>query len=284
MRYASGVDDFSMGVGGAAGSATEVRHLRESTLERVRLFVNHLGDGFSDLMRYWMDMSRQFFTKDMIIRIIGDDGKELFPLIEKDDLMGQFDYRASVLPSIAGQEDIKKKQDMDLFQLLINLPFVDPQKLTQKVIGGWNWSLDSIVKGEDEAAAPAVGPDGQPIPAEAQPGAEDPMAAMMEGSPELPPPGPGTRNIPPEIANQALSLLRGGATGGMAPGGFAQASTPINLLNMAGTPPTAARIPLPTSNPRGMNRSGKVNTNISTNSNKSNPESALIRRATSLQG
>lgn len=44
MRYSSGVDDFSMGAGGASSSATEVRHLRESTLERVRLFVNHLGD------------------------------------------------------------------------------------------------------------------------------------------------------------------------------------------------------------------------------------------------
>lgn len=132
MRYASGVDDFSMGAGGGASSATEVRHLRESTLERVRLFVNHLGNGFSDLMRYWMDMSRQFFTKDMVIRIVGDDGETMFPLIEKDDLEGKFDYKASVLPSIAGQQDIKKKQDMDLFQLLINLPFVDPQKLTQK--------------------------------------------------------------------------------------------------------------------------------------------------------
>lgn len=52
MRYSSGVDDFSMGVGGGSSSATEVRHLRESTLERVRLFVNHLGDAYSDVLRY----------------------------------------------------------------------------------------------------------------------------------------------------------------------------------------------------------------------------------------
>ena len=44
------------GVGGAAGSATEVRHLRESTLERVRMFVNHLGDAYATMMRYWMSM------------------------------------------------------------------------------------------------------------------------------------------------------------------------------------------------------------------------------------
>ena len=279
MRYASGVDDFSMGAGGGASSATEVRHLRESTLERVRLFVNHLGDGFADLMRYWMDMSRQFFTADMIIRIVGDDGKEMFPLIQKDDLEGKFDYKAAVLPSIAGQQDIKKKQDMDLFQLLINLPFVDPQKLTQKILVDWNWSLDSVVKGEDAPdpamgpdGQPMVGPDGQPIPA------EDPMAALTGGAPELAAPPAGTTNISPDVARQALAMLRGGAT----PPAFAQAASPINLLNQ-GMPPTAPRLALPTSNPRGMNMGGKVNTNTSPSKINSNPESQLMNRASSLQ-
>ena len=283
MRYASGVDDFSMGAGGGANSATEVRHLRESTLERVRLFVNHLGDGFSDLMRYWMDMSRQFFTKDMIIRIVGDDGKELFPLIEKNDLEGKFDYRASVLPSIAGQQDIKKKQDMDLFQLLINLPFVDPQKLTQKILTDWNWSLDSVVKGEDQAQ-PQLGPDGQPmVGPDGQP-MQDPNAGAPATPPDLQPPGAATTSITPDVARSALAMLRGSADQ-MAPASpFGQASSPINLLNMAGAPPTAPRIPLPTSNPRGLNRGGKVNTNISSKPMNSNPESALINRATNLQG
>ena len=283
MRYASGVDDFSMGAGGDANSATEVRHLRESTLERVRLFVNHLGDGFGDLMRYWMDMSRQFFTKDMIIRIVGDDGKETFPLIQKDDLEGKFDYKAAVLPSIAGQQDIKKKQDMDLFQLLINLPFVDPQKLTQKVLTDWNWSLDSVAKGNEEAdqtapvgpdGQPMVGPDGLPVAAESGP-------AEMPGAPNLMPPPQGTTNISPNVAAGALAMLRGGSGGAPAPQ-FAQAASPINLLR-AGTPPTASRVPLPTSNPRGLNRSGRVNTNTSIHSINSNPESALMNRASSLQ-
>jgi hypothetical protein len=277
MRYASGVDDFSMGAGGGASSATEVRHLRESTLERVRLFVNHLGDGFSILMRYWMDMSRQFFTEDMIIRIIGDDGKEMFPLIQKDDLEGKFDYRASVLPSIAGQQDIKKKQDMDLFQLLINLPFVDPQKLTQKILVDWNWSLDSVTKGEEEPQ-PMVGPDGMPIEGGGQP-AEDPSA--MLGAPDMNPPMAQTKNISPDMARNALAMLKGP---GAEASPFAQAASPINLLRAGGMPPTAARIPLPTSNPRGMNRGGRVNTNISTNPQNSNIESQLINRSSSLQG
>jgi hypothetical protein len=232
-----------------------------------------------------MDMSRQFFTKDMIIRIIGDDGKEMFPLIQKDDLCGRFDYKAAVLPSIAGQQDIKKKQDMDLFQLLINLPFVDPQKLTQKVLVDWNWALDSITKGED-AVQPAMGPDGQPMvgpDGQPLPPMEDPNAGAMQGPPQVEAPMAGTKTISPEVAQNALAMLRGGGPSVGAPSPFGQASSPINLLSMAGTPPTAPRIPLPTSNPRGLNKSGKVNTNTSSHSINSNPESQLLNRATSLQ-
>jgi len=47
------------------------------------------------------------------------------------------------------------------------------------------------------------------------------------------------------------------------PSPFGEAGMPINLLQ-AGAPPTARGIPAPkTTNPRGMNRGGKINTNIS---------------------
>lgn len=311
MRYASGVDDFSMGVGGGAGSATEVRHLRESTLERVRLFVNHLGDAYADLMRYWICMHRQFFTEDMTIRIIGDDGRELFPIIEKDDLSGEFDYRASVLPSIAGQNDIKKKQDMDLFQLLITLPFVDPKKLTGKILHDWNWSLEAIAKGEGEEAdqAAMMGEEGMPPGAEGQmpPGMEGMPPEMMQmmggGEPGMAPGGAAgqmqglpvrTKNISPQSVQNIMRMLgKKGSPGqaqGMSP--FAEASSPINLLQAGGPPPTPKGVSaggggrggggMPTTNPRGFNRGGKVNTNIPLKSN-STPESTLMNRAFSLQ-
>lgn len=290
MRYSSGVDDFSMGVGGSAGSATEVRHLRESTLERVRLFVNHLGDAYADVMRYWIDMERQFFTKDMTIRIIGDGGQEMYPLIQKDDLMGYFDYRAVVLPSIAGQQDVQKKQDMDLFQLLVQMPFIDPRKLTSKVLKNWNWSLDSVAKSEEEQS-------------------QDPMQAQLEqmgmaqggGGPAGMPPGmpptgqpagagaPSIQNpyIPNDVLRKSLSMLRNPADAVAAasqPSPFAQAASPINLAKGGGVPPTPRGVQPPggTTNPRGMNRGGKVNTNISTKK-KTSTESNIMNRASSIQ-
>ena len=284
MRYASGVDDFSMGVGGGNESATAVRHLRESTLERVRLFVNHLGEAFSDVMRYWISMYNQFFTEDMQIRIIGDDGKIEFPIIEKDDLMGEFDFKSAVVPAIAGQQDVKKKQDMDLFQLLVNMPFVDPRKLTAKILYDWNWSLDGISKNEEEEGGQTPSPE--EINAMIQSGQITPeMAAqLMGGSPEGPAPigmpeGGGGR-ISPDVINGAMKLMGNPPQGGAE--GFKELGMPINLLQSGQVPPTAAGIP--TSNPRGLNRKpgGKVNTNIPVKQNNST-ESNLLNRAFNTQ-
>ena len=274
MRYASGVDDFSMGAGGGGGtSATEIRHLRESTLERVRLFVNHLGDGYAVMLRYWISMYQQFFTKSMTIRIIGEDGQELFPLIEKDDLMGQYDYKASVIPSIAGKNDIDKKQGMDLFQLLVTMPFIDQRKLTSKVLQSWNWSLDSITQPE-EPAQPPMGEEmmGQEVPPEVAMG----MAGQGMPTNGLPT-GMSGGEVPPDVIKAAIGMLGGQSA---APGGFGQAAAPINLLKAGSLPPTAPKIP--TSNSRGLNRGGKVNTNIPIKTTYS-PEGNLYNRATNIQ-
>lgn len=308
MQYASGVDDFSMGVGGGSSSATEVRHLRESTLERVRMFVNHLGDAYADVLRYWMDMSRQLFTEDMTIRIIGENGKQSFPLIEKTDLQGFFDYKATVLPSIAGQDEVKKKQDMDLYQLLINLPFIDPQKLTTRVIADWGWSLDGITKPEeDAAAAPAVGPDGQPLPEDpnAMPGMPPGMPGMPPMPPGMPPMpagagGPGYHDgmggpgnlVPRSSLHHVLSHLRkaGERSFGSQGSTFTQFSDPVNLLRGGGVPPTTPGAPagdkskysMP--NTAGHNRgTGKVNTNLPSPNKNASVGSSILNRTFNIQ-
>lgn len=287
MRYASGVDDFSMGVNSAASSATAVRHLRESTLERVRMFVNHLGDAYSDVLRYWMDMTRQFQTKEMTIRIIGKGGEELFPLIEPDDLMGNYDYRAKVLPSIAGQVDVQKKQDMDLYQLLIELPFIDQQKLTGRVIDSWGWDLDSILAKDDEKGAGAMNEmDPAMVGGQMPP---EMLAALQQqpGGAEMGAQTPGVqgRTIPTNVLRGALALLRKPGEAGVNAGGasaFAQFSNPVDLLKGGSLPPTTKGVKGQTTNPRGFNRGGAVNTNIPNDTNYST-ESNLLNRSFNIQ-
>jgi len=323
MQYASGVDDFSMGVGGgASNSATEVRHLRESTLERVRMFVNHLGDAYADVLRYWMDLTRQLFTEKMTIRIIGQDGQPAFPLIEKDDFKGLYDYRATVLPSIAGQDEVKKKQDMDLYQLLINLPFVDPQKLTARVITDWGWSLDTISKPEEGNTQ--IGPDGQPIQDQmgmdpnAMAAAGAPAGAAAGAFPALPPGippemmanamqpgvsggpmpatgmgGPGFKGLMPKssLRNVVSHLRRTGESYGSNASGFSQFSNPLNLLQNTGMPPTPKGVPMQDKsknslipNIAGHNRKvgGAVDTNIPARKTTST-QSNILNRTFSVQ-
>ena len=323
MQYASGVDDFSMGVGGgASNSATEVRHLRESTLERVRMFVNHLGDAYADVLRYWMDLTRQLFTEKMTIRIIGQDGQPAFPLIEKDDFKGLYDYRATVLPSIAGQDEVKKKQDMDLYQLLINLPFVDPQKLTARVITDWGWSLDTISKPEEGNTQ--IGPDGQPIQDQmgmdpnAMAAAGAPAGAAAGAFPALPPGippemmanamqpgvsggpmpatgmgGPGFKGLMPKssLRNVVSHLRRTGESYGSNASGFSQFSNPLNLLQNTGMPPTPKGVPMQDKsknslipNIAGHNRKvgGAVDTNIPSRKTTST-QSNILNRTFSVQ-
>ena len=278
MRYSAGVDDFSMGAGGGASSATEVRHLRESTLERVRLFVNHMGDGFADVMRFWTAMYRQFYTQKMIIRITGDDGEPAYPIIEKDDLTGHFDFKANVIPSIAGMNDVKRKQDMDLFQLLINLPFIDPKMLTSKLLYDWNWNIASIAKEEQPPQPqPQMGPDGQPM--QGPPGLAD--MANPGAIPGMPGGPPKTSAISPAMAQQALQSLTGNTeqVGAGRPSPFGEANAPINLLQAGGMPPTPRGVP---AKGGALNRGGKVNTNIPLKET-TNPEAQIQNRAGNIQ-
>ena len=289
MQHASGVDDASMGIQ-SGSSATEIRHLRESTLERVRLFINHLGTAYADVLRYWMDMERQLFTKKMTIRVTGDNGEVTYPLIEKDDLQGFFDYRASVLPSIAGQQDVQKKQDMDLFQLLITLPFIDQRKLTAKVLGDWGWSLDTIAQSSDQQGTQGMqGMPGMPGMVPGQPGMPQDMGAMAAmgmagGMPPQGQPAPQTTAISPAVIQRALAMMRRPGEEEEAQGSaFGQAGIPINLLQ-GGIPPTVRGAAGGPGNIRGHNRGGKVNTNIPTNAkHNANPESALQNRALNIQ-
>lgn len=279
MRYTSGVDDFSMGMGGGASSATEVRHLREATIERVRLFVNHLGESFTTLQHYWISMTQQFFTKDMTLRIIGKDGQVSFPLIARDDVMGEFDFKATVQPSIAGQNEIKKKQDMDLLQLLLNTQgVVDPKKLIAKVLYDWDWDYNELAV-ESQPNSDGQAPQGEPVPQDSG----------------LPPQTPPVGAISPDVMEQAMSLLGGPKLTSSpnlgSPSGFSEAKSPITLdPNMI--PPTApAEVGAPalgrlsiTTNSRGLNRGGgRVNTNIPTGNGNSSVESALMNRSNNIQ-
>lgn len=297
MRYASGVDDISMGQSGTVGSATESRHLREATLERVRLFINHLGSGYSRLMRMWLSMYNQFLSESMKIRITDANGDQSFELIEKDDIKGEFDLVATVLPSIAGRDEVMKKQGMDLFQLLINLPFIDPKKLTSKILHPWSWTLSSISKDESQMAAqPGMpgDPNAQAAGMSGDPNARATPQLDENGMPIQPPPGPAEQiingeapgagtsgGIPQDVIQQALGLLKSGD-----PNQLSGLGAPQNLVrgDISKGAPSTKGVGKSLIKPGGaVNRTGKVNTNVPSSRGASDPQAAILNRTGNLQ-
>ncbi|MFA5376195.1 MAG: hypothetical protein WC455_10670 [Dehalococcoidia bacterium] len=260
MAYATGVDDASRGVQ-SGGSATEVRHLREATLERVRLFINHLGDGYSDLHRLWISMWGQFMSKSMAIRVTGSDGQLSWPVISRDDLKGNYDFKSTVKPSSSGRNDVDKKQAMDLFQLLVQFPFIDKRKLLSMTLVPFAYPVDKLVV-EGQEAMPADGADGQ-APVE-----QNDLQKYLDES--------GTSSaISPEAYNAILKELE---DRGAQQSPFAAASQPM-MLDPNQVPPAAPD----TTNPRGMNRSGKVDTNIPTLRGASDTGASILNQAKSIQ-
>lgn len=272
MRYTSGVDDASMGVGGSGGSATEIRHLRESTLERVRLFINHIGETLSVVEKYWYMLYRQFMTNKMEIRVAGKDGNTGYALISKDDLDGTYDFRSTVIPSIAGQIDIERKQMMDLVQLIREDPSLDQSKVNSLLLSKWKIQLDQLKKTEETQQPGMDGAEGL-SPEE---------AAMMESEYNLgQDPGVNEQGIP----NELIQALAGAEGSGEAPSGFSGMNIPIDLLQ-AGAPPTAPGISGGQGgggdNKAGFNRTGRVNTNIPLGNN-SNPTASILKETNNLQ-
>jgi hypothetical protein len=268
MSFATGIDDASRGVQTGV-AATEIRHLREATIERIRLFINHLGDGYSTMHRLWISMWGQFMTEKMAIRIIGADGLMSWPIIGKDDITGTFDYRSTVKPSESGMNDVGKKQAMDLFQLLVNFDFVDKRKLLAMTLLPFSYPVDKVMSDKEDFPAPdasgAVPQGGQ----DAGSGGE--LDEFLNGD-VLP-----KSNLSQEKIDAIMSQL-GGSTSQSNP--FAAASRPIAL-----SPDVLPEAAPDTTNPRGLNRSaaGKVDTNIASRRGASDPEAALLNQAANIQ-
>lgn len=138
-KFATGIDDFTRGIGGPASlTATAVTAQKESTSDRVKNFVRNMEtEVFSKTMRLWISYIQAFYPTKTISRINDDkdgmneievldvnvrseqDGQIGFPVIEKDDVKGFFDYRIASNSTVAGTQDLKLKKVLELMDRAI---------------------------------------------------------------------------------------------------------------------------------------------------------------------
>lgn len=277
MRFATGIDDASMGVAGASGSATETKHLRESTLERVRMFINHLGYSLTAVQSIWLTLFRKHLSKEVAVLITDEKGYETEEIVTKDDIMGEFDLQATVSPSIEGRVEVEKKQAMDLFQLLA--PYaqqgspLDIMKVLKVTMVPFKIPIESV-RNDEQAALPGGMPGGMPG---ATPGGMPPSAAaLMKAGESSAPAGAGL----PESTYAALADSIEGLipSQGSIPPLTAGVSGDVNPSANPSEPPKGAP---DTTNSRGMNR--RVDTNLPSNRGTSDPMAQIMNKANSLQ-
>ena len=134
-RMATGIDDWSRGEQGPASTtATAVTTQKESTLERIKLFISQLEtDCYQKLMRYWVSMAHDLYESKTLDRIT-DNGIDIETIskgidrpvtirnpkgdiktfVSKDDLMGYFDFRALSMSTLAATKELKLKRILDI--------------------------------------------------------------------------------------------------------------------------------------------------------------------------
>ncbi len=134
-RMATGIDDWSRGIQGpASATATSVSTQKESTLERVKLFVKTLeSECYEKLARYWLRMAAELYPEETIERIvdfgtgetqevsginrpitINVKGELLKAFALKSDLLGNFDIKVLALSTLAATKELQIQKLLDL--------------------------------------------------------------------------------------------------------------------------------------------------------------------------
>lgn len=131
---ATGIDDRSRGIAGAASAtATDVTIQKESTLERVSIFVKTLEtDCYEKVTRYWLAMAAKLYPTEVLDRIIEDGteetvneginrplkinlaGGQIRSFASKQDLFGNFDIKVLALSTLVASKELKIRRLLDL--------------------------------------------------------------------------------------------------------------------------------------------------------------------------
>lgn len=136
---ATGIDDWSRGMQGpASATATAVTTQKESTLERVKIFVRTLeSDVYAPLTRYWIAMAHSLSSTEKLKRIT-DNGEveekddminvpiniktkdgDIKTLISKDDLLGLFDFKVSALSTLSATKELKIQKILNYMDKIV---------------------------------------------------------------------------------------------------------------------------------------------------------------------
>ena len=125
---------------GVSGTATRDAIINEKSETRFGIWVRRIGDDIAEAIDMWVAMYQDCCPPGLAERIIGDDGKKLFPNLSIEDLQGN--YTAYMAPDILSGSKTMKKQIFGIaYQMAQTNPWFNPQVNPR---GHWQFTADTF--------------------------------------------------------------------------------------------------------------------------------------------
>lgn len=125
---------------GVSGTATRDAIINEKSETRFGIWVRRIGDDIAEAIDMWVSMYQDCCPPGLAERVIGDDGKKLFPNLSIEDLQGN--YTAYMAPDILSGSKTMKKQIFGIaYQMAQTNPWFNPQMNPR---GHWQMTADTF--------------------------------------------------------------------------------------------------------------------------------------------
>lgn len=141
LERMTGAASYFMSNGqGISGTATRDAIINEKSETRFGIWVRRIGDDIAEAIDMWVSMYQDCAPPGLAERVIGEDGKKLFPNLSIETLQGN--YTAYMAPDIVSGSKTMKKQIFGVaYQMALTSPWFSPQVNPR---GNWQFTADTF--------------------------------------------------------------------------------------------------------------------------------------------
>lgn len=141
LERVTGAASYFMSNGqGVSGTATRDAIINEKSETRFGIWVRRLGDDIAETIDLWVAMYQDCAPPTLAERVIGEDGKKLFPNLSIQTLQGN--YTAYMAPDILSGSKTMKKQIFGIaYQMAQTSMWFSP---TVNPRGNWEFTADTF--------------------------------------------------------------------------------------------------------------------------------------------
>lgn len=222
MTNVSGVSEYQAGgMPEIRRTATEAGIIADASNARAADKLATIESAIGSVAKHLIALAQQYMTQEQVVRFTGPNSEPVWVKFTKDHIAGEFDFDVEGGSTAPTNESFRRQSALQMVDALapfIQAGVIDPQKVVEHVL---QFGFGVKDPGSFMAQPGAVGPDGQPLPPEAQQGMP-PEGMPPDGmSPQQPMPmgAPGAdaspfAALPPELLAQLSAAANAAGNAG----------------------------------------------------------------------